>query len=72
MKLETMWRQGFHTDLTSSQLGTKLLLKKGGTGTAADILFSVGKCGMFVTMKGKKNLFATLKEELENKCFHLD
>lgn len=24
MKLEAMWRQGFRTDLTSSQLGTKL------------------------------------------------
>jgi len=27
---------------------------------------------MVVTMKEKKNLFAALKEELENKCFYLD
>ena len=119
MKLEVMKRQGFRTDLTSSQLGTKLqtddivaecfgigkttvqpfirlmelmppilqmgnggnrphacggavLFEERGTRTAADILFSVGKCGMVVTMKGKKNLFAALKEELENKCFYLD
>ena len=114
-----MKRQSFRTDLTSSQLGTKLqtddivaqcfgigkttiqpfirlmelmppilqmgngenrphacggavLFEERGTRTAADILFSVGKCGMVVTMKGKKNLFAALKEELENKCFYLD
>nr|WP_275443778.1 hypothetical protein [Petralouisia muris] len=52
--------------------GGAVLFEERGTRTAADILFSVGKCGMVVTMKGKKNLFAALKEELENKCFYLD
>lgn len=72
MKLEAMWRQGFRTDLTSSQLGTKLLLKKGGTGTAADIIFSDGKYGKDIVVERMKNLFAVLKNELKNKCFYLD
>ena len=94
MKLEVMKRQGFRTDLTSSQLGTKLqtqcivaqgwgkialtsavglsFLKKGGMGTAADIIFSDGKYGRNIAVERMKNLFAVLKKELKNKCFYLD
>lgn len=75
MKLEVIKRQGFHTDLTSSQLGTKLippilqmvderknrlcayggavLFEKRETGVTVNILFSDGKCGLVVTVKGK-------------------
>ena len=80
IKLEVIKRQGFRTDLTSSQLGTKLippilqmedgegnhphicggieLFEERETGTADNILFSDGKCGLVVTVKGKKNLSA--------------
>ena len=47
-------------------------LKKGGTGTAADIIFSDGKYGRDIAVERMKNLFAVLKNELKNKCFYLE
>ena len=47
-------------------------MKKGGTGTAADIIFSDGKYGRDIAVERMKNLFAVLKNELKNKCFYLE
>ena len=40
-----------------------------GTRTAADILFSVGKCGMVITVKGKKNLLRYEKKNWKINVF---
>lgn len=84
MKLGAVKRQDFRTDLTSSQLVTKLrtddfangrrgktaltsvvgaaLFEEQGTGTAANILFSDGKCKNGIRVENTKNLFAALKK----------
>ena len=91
MKLEVIKRQGFHTDLTSSQLGTKLrtddfadggtgenrphacggtdLFEERGTGVTVNILFSDGKCGLVITVKGKKNLLRYEKKNCKINVF---
>ena len=52
--------------------GAVFFEERGGTGTAADIIFSDGKYGRNIAVERMKNLFAVLKKELKNKCFYLD
>ena len=63
--------QGWGKIALTSAVGLSFL-KKGGTGTAADIIFSDGKYGRNIAVERMKNLFAVLKKELKNKCFYLD
>ena len=49
--------------------GGAVLFEERGTRTAADILFSVGKCGMVITVKGKKNLLRYEKKNWKINVF---
>lgn len=66
--------QGWGKIALTSAVGLSFLKKGGGggTGTAADIIFSDGKYGRNIAVERMKNLFAVLKKELKNKCFYLD
>ena len=49
--------------------GGAVLLEKRGTGATANILFSDGKCGLVVTVKGKKNLLRYEKKNWKINVF---
>ena len=49
--------------------GGAVLFEERGTRTAVDILFSVGKCGMVITVKGKKNLLRYEKKNWKINVF---